>query len=326
MLVDSGSSTSFVNQELARHLEGVQLLPRACKVKVADGGELLCLSVVQQCTWYTQGCEFRTDMKILALGTYDAILGMDWLEQHNPMKVDWRAKQLELTTATGTAYLRGHPADSSTCHVINNIQLQGLCKKNAASHIVHICAVTVEEEQQEPIPTAIQHVLSEFSDVFGEPVGLPPRRACDHRIPLIPGAQPVNIRPYRHKSDHKDEIERQVAELLKTGVIQHSISPFASPAILVKKKDGTWRLCIDYRHLNSLTCISKYPVPVIEELLDELHGASDSPNWIYGQAIIRSGWLKAKSIKQPSKPTAATSSFLWCHLDLQALRLRSWEP
>lgn len=80
MLVDSGSSTSFINQELAVRLEGVQPLPKACKVKVADGGELICSSMVHQCAWYTQGKEFATDMKILALGMYDAILRMDWLE------------------------------------------------------------------------------------------------------------------------------------------------------------------------------------------------------------------------------------------------------
>ena len=92
------------------------------------------------------------------------------------------------------------------------------------------------------------------------PQGLPPRRACDHWIPLLPGAQPINIRPYRHSPDTKNEIERQVKELLASGIIQHSNSPFASPAILVRKKDGQWRLCIDYRKLNALTVTPKFPI------------------------------------------------------------------
>lgn len=137
----------------------------------------------------------------------------------------------------------------------------------------YLYASAPTDEQQHDVPPELQSVLVEFDDVFGEPSELPPRRACDHRIPLMPGAQPVNIRAYRHKPEHKTEIEPQVAELLKSGVIQHSVSQFASPAILVKKKDGTWRHCIDYRHLNSMTVVNKFPVPVIEELLDELHGA-----------------------------------------------------
>lgn len=84
----------------------------------------------------------------------------------------------------------------------------------------------------------------------------------------------MNIRPYRHKPEHKSEIEAQVEELLRSGVIQRSTSPFSSPVILVKKKDGTWCLCINYTHLNALTLIAKYSVPIIEELLDELHGAT----------------------------------------------------
>lgn len=124
------------------------------------------------------------------------------------------------------------------------------------------------------VPVAIQAIVDEFADLFAEPNGLPPRHSCDHLIPLLAGAQPVNIRPYRHSPESKDEIEKQVSELLQSGVIQRSTSAFASPAIFVKKKDGQWRMCIDYRRLNALTVPIKFPIPVIDELLDELTGAS----------------------------------------------------
>lgn len=101
----------------------------------------------------------------------------------------------------------------------------------------------------------------------------------------MPETQPFNIPPYRHKPDHKDEIEHQVVELLKAGVNHISTSPFPLPLILVKKKDDTWRLCIDYKHLNALTCIAKYPVPVIKELLDELRGA----HW-FSKLDLRAGY------------------------------------
>jgi hypothetical protein len=116
----------------------------------------------------------------------------------------------------------------------------------------------------------VQAVVDQFKHLFAEPSALPPRRACDHRIPLIPGAQPVAVRPYRYSPALKTEMETQVSDMLQAGLIQPSFSAFSSPVLLVRKKDGTWRFCVDYRLLNALTVKSKFPIPVIDELLDEL--------------------------------------------------------
>lgn len=101
---------------------------------------------------------------------------------------------------------------------------------------------------------------------------LPPKRGVfDHRIPLEMGACPVNIRPYRYPLK-QDVIEQLIQEMVDRGIIQNSSSPFASPVVLVCKKDGTWRLCVDYRELNKKTVKDKFPIPVIDELIYELAG------------------------------------------------------
>ncbi|KAJ7957493.1 Ty3/gypsy retrotransposon protein [Quillaja saponaria] len=134
-------------------------------------------------------------------------------------------------------------------------------------------------------PSPIDKILSEFSIIFQEPETLPPFRNHTHSIPLITNAQPPNIRPYRYPYNQKTEIESQVAELLKKGFIKPSSSPFASPVLLVSKKEGTWRMCVDYQALNKLTIPDKYPIPNIDELLDELNGAK-----VFSKIDLRSGY------------------------------------
>ncbi|GJR98552.1 hypothetical protein Tco_0270726 [Tanacetum coccineum] len=119
----------------------------------------------------------------------------------------------------------------------------------------------------------IQEVLDIYAEVCVVPNKLPLVRSHDHRIPLMPETQPVNIRPYRHPPVQKDAIKAMVKELLESGVIKHSQSSFASPVVMVKKKDNSWRMCVDYRKLNKHTIKDKFPIPVIEELIDELCAA-----------------------------------------------------
>jgi hypothetical protein len=152
---------------------------------------------------------------------------------------------------------------------------------------------------QTMVPHIIGMVLEANEDVFAEPKGLPPHRTANHKIPLLPGASPVNLRPYRYSPMQKNEIEKQIRELLAQGVIQPSTSPFASPALLVGKKDLTWRLCVDYRHLNAITVKNNYPLPGIDELLDELAGAK----W-FTSLDLRAGYHQIRMVEGDEYKTA----------------------
>lgn len=284
ILVDSGSSASFINKHLEDKMTGAQQLQKKCLVKVADGTQHRCSTFLPDRQWSSQGATFHTDLKILPLGSFDAILGMDWLEEHNP-NIDWVLKTLSIQSAQGTVLLQGHCSHQIQCSAISATELSNLCRQNGIANLIHIYALDGTVHTEEVAPDEIESLLSEFPDVFDSSSNLPPRRDCDHRIPLMPGAQPVNMRAYRHKPELKTEIERQVTELLESGIIQRSTSQFSSPAILVRKKDGTWRLCVDYRRLNAMTVVSKYPVPIIDELLDELAGA----RW-FSKLDLRAGY------------------------------------
>jgi hypothetical protein len=180
---------------------------------------------------------------------------MDWLSTHSPQLINWEQKWVAFPANGNWICLQGATLDEFACTVVE-IQL-----------VQH-------SDSPVPLHPQVQALLTQYASVFLEPAGLPPQRAVSHSIPLITRAQPVQLRPYRFAPELKNEVEKQISEILSSGVICPSNSNFASPLIMVKKKDQTWRPCVDYRHLNALTVKSKYPLPVIDELLDELHEAS----------------------------------------------------
>ncbi len=119
----------------------------------------------------------------------------------------------------------------------------------------------------------LKNILENNSKVFETPKGLPPICDHDHAIHLIPRSVPPNITPYRYPHAQTSEIECMVAEMLEVGIIQLSQSSFSASVLLVDKKDESWHMCPYYRELNKLTIKDKFPIHVIDELLDELHGA-----------------------------------------------------
>jgi hypothetical protein len=144
---------------------------------------------------------------------------------------------------------------------------------------VAVLSIPQDESKQEQymvsgIPLEVQEIIHENADLFETPNSRPPNKTFDHAIHLYPNSVPVNCSPYSYLPHLKDEIERQVSAMLQAGTVVPSISPFASPVLLVKKKDGSWRFYVDYGKLNGNTVKNKFPMLIIEEFLDEMAGTN----------------------------------------------------
>jgi hypothetical protein len=133
-------------------------------------------------------------------------------------------------------------------------------------------------------------IVCEYPDVFSEELpGMPPDRDIEFSIELLPRTAPISKRPYRMDVKDLVELKKQIEELLEKGFIRPSSPPWGAPVLFVKKKDGSRRLCVDYRNLNEVTIKNKYPLPQIEDLFDQMRGAK-----IFSKIDLRSGYHQLK--------------------------------
>ncbi|GJV83093.1 putative reverse transcriptase domain-containing protein [Tanacetum coccineum] len=221
------------------------------------------------------------------LGSFDAIIGMDWLAKYQAIIV--YAKKIvhipwgnETLIVHGDRSNRGHEA---RLHIISYSKTQEYMLKGCPVFLAHVTTNEVEDKSEkkrlEDVP-----IVQDFPEVFPEDLlGLPPTRQVEFQIDLIPGAAPVARAPYRLAPSEMKELSEQLKELSEKGFIRPSSSPWGAPVLFVKKKDGSFRMCIDYRELNKLTVKNRYPLPRIDDLFDQLQGSS-----VYSKIDLRSGY------------------------------------
>ena len=306
VLIDSGSTHNFLDQTVVKRLKCTTKSIVGVKVTVANGDALKAHELCELVQWESQGLVQFTDFMVLPLQGCDVVLGIQWLRTLGPIIWDFSALSMQFDYQGQKITLRG--LQSGVIHYASKKQLSRMSVSAykgtgtllfAREPSLYAIELSPKQEWDDLAFMELQELLQQYADLFEEPRGLPPKRSHDHHIPLKDETQVVKIRPYRYPMVQKNEIKTIVAEMKATGIIRDSTSPFASPVVLVKKKDGSWRLCIDYRQLNTMTVKDKFPIPLVEELLDELAGAC----W-FTKLDLRSGYHQIRMQERDIYKTA----------------------
>jgi hypothetical protein len=304
-LVDSGAARDFVDTAFAHSVQlcGTPLHePHAIVLADASRKEV---HSVHPAVQLVLGSYVDT---ILCFETcmgsqWDIILGRPWLHRLNPC-IDWRFDLLQFSHGGLDHRLVGQRVSPQLDPpAVTPLQFKRLVRKPLTAQCVYLAVLKpVESPVQSESAVDVSAVLTQFNDVLGgipaeQP--LPPERAVDHAIDTKPGQSPPNKGYIRLGPAQLEELQTQLSELLAKGYIRPSVSPYAAPVFFVKKKEGTQRAVFDYRALNALTVKNRYPLPRIDDLLDQLCGAK-----FFSKLDLQSGYHQIR-VKPDDVPKTA---------------------
>ncbi|GJS70511.1 putative reverse transcriptase domain-containing protein [Tanacetum coccineum] len=280
VLFDSGADKSFVSISLASMLNIPPItIDTFYNIKMADGNLVSTNTVIQGCTLTLLNQPFEIDLMPIKLGSFDVVIGMDWLSKYHA-RIICDEKVIHIPINGETLIIRGDQS-KTRLSLISCIKTERYISRGCQVFIIQVMEKKSDEKRLEDIP-----VVREFLEVFPENLpGLPPVRQVEFQIDLIPGTTPVARAPYRLAPSEMQELSNQLQELSDRGFIRPSTSPWGAPVLFVKKKDGSFRMCIDYQELNKLTVKNRYPLPRIDDLFDQLQGSS-----VYSKIDLRSGY------------------------------------
>ncbi|KAA3464255.1 DNA/RNA polymerases superfamily protein [Gossypium australe] len=284
-LIDVGSTHSYIASSVAETLNlDFELTPKKMTVLSPLGHSVEVNKLYRDVPLELQGVVFLADLMELPFREFDLILGMDWLVKYQA-SLDCAAKHMVLKTVNGDEVVMIGKRRDYLSNLVSALKAEKMVRKGCEAYVVHVRALEAKDAAIGDVRT-----VREYVDVFPEELpGLPPDREVEFGIDLLPGTAPVSIAPYRMAPKELVELKAQIQELLDRGFIRPSVSPWGAPVLFVKKKDGTMRMCIDYRQLNKLTIKNRYPLPRIDDLFDQLKGAS-----VFSKIDLRSGYHQLK--------------------------------
>lgn len=295
VLFDSGADRSFISHTFRNMITHRSYkLNEAYTIEVANGQIESTLEILTNCLLTLNNHAFHVNLIPMTIGSFDVIIGMDWLSLHRAEILCFE-KAIRLPLPNEVALVIYGDKSGKELRIVSCIKARKYLQKRYGAFLAHVVDTKKKGKEIKDIPE-----VCNFPDVFPEDLpGVPPVRQVEFRIDLVPGAAPVARAPYRLAPSEMQELSSQIQELLDKGFIRPSFSPWGAPILFVKKKDGSFRMCIDYRELNKLTIKNRYPLPRIDDLFDQLQGSC-----FYSKIDLRSGYHQLKVLEADVPKTA----------------------
>ncbi|XP_073049548.1 uncharacterized protein [Primulina eburnea] len=285
-LLDLGATHSFISETFIKRLNIFpEVMGLGFKVSIPSSDQILTPKIVKNLELLLFKDVVQADLIVLPMHEFDIILGMDWLSA-NGASIDFRQQSMSIQLPNGKSFIFEAVKNKQMPHIISCLCARKLMKRGCQAFLA--CVTTAHSYISQKLEDV--NIVKDFLTVFHEDFsGIPPDREVEFSIELIPDIVPISKEPYHLAPAEMKELKYQIQELLDKGFIRPSYSPWGAPVLIVKKKDGSMRLCINYRELNRVTIKNNYPLSQIEDLFDQLQGAS-----IFSKIHLRSGYHQLK--------------------------------
>ncbi|XP_068663055.1 uncharacterized protein [Aristolochia californica] len=297
-MVDTGATHNFVSEEEARRLK-LKATRDSSRMKAVNSAAREVSGVAKAVSANVGEWGGKLDFTIVPMDDFKVILSMDFLTTCKAFILP-SLGVVGILDEGGACMINGFKTNvTKNIESIGAFQIKRGLKQGYSTYLAAFCEV--KEDVAQVIPKEMTGVLNEFRDVMPRelPPCLPPRRGVDHKIELEPGVKLPSKAPYRMAPKELEKLRKQLGELLEAGFIQPSKAPYGAPVLFQHKKDGSMRLCIDYRALNKITIKNKYPIPLISYPFDQLRDAR-----VFTKLDLRSGYYQVR-IAEGDEPKTA---------------------